>query len=96
MGGSLASVPATQLGITAVKHAIGKAGIAAKEVEEVYMGHVVQAGTGQSPARQVALGAGSVNRFSVRAPKLIQFSPLAAAWKSLPKPLPSTRSVLPV
>jgi hypothetical protein len=58
MGGTLASVSATQLGITAVKHAISKAGIASKEVEEVYMGHVVQAGTGQSPARQVALGAG--------------------------------------
>ncbi len=56
--GALSSLPATQLGVTAVKHAISKAGIDAKEVEEIYMGHVVQAGTGQSPARQVALGAG--------------------------------------
>jgi acetyl-CoA C-acetyltransferase len=35
-----------------------KAGVKPEQVEEVYMGNVVQAGVGQSPARQVVLGAG--------------------------------------
>ena len=42
----------------ALKHALDKSGIPPSAVEEVYFGNVVQAGVGQSPARQVALGAG--------------------------------------
>ena len=56
--GSLASVPATKLGATAVKGALDKISLDPKEVQEIYMGNVLQAGEGQAPARQVAIGAG--------------------------------------
>lgn len=56
--GSLKSFTAPQLGIAALKHALESKGISPAEVEEVYFGNVIQAGVGQSPARQVALGAG--------------------------------------
>ena len=56
--GSLSSVPATKLGSTAIQGALKMAGLDPKEVEEVYMGNVLQAGMGQAPARQAALGAG--------------------------------------
>ncbi|NOZ22605.1 MAG: acetyl-CoA C-acetyltransferase [Planctomycetes bacterium] len=57
-GESLAKVPAIDLGRIAVKEAIQRAGIAADDVDEVIMGHVLQAGCGLNPARQVALKAG--------------------------------------
>jgi len=57
-GGALASVPATRLGATAIKGALAKAGIDGKEVQEVYMGSVLQANLGQAPARQAAMFAG--------------------------------------
>lgn len=56
--GSLSTVAATKLGSIAVKGALSMAGIASDLVEEIYMGNVLQAGEGQAPARQVALGAG--------------------------------------
>lgn len=56
--GSLSSVPATKLGATAISGALKMAGLDPKEIEEVYMGNVLQAGVGQAPARQAALGAG--------------------------------------
>ncbi|KFP32898.1 hypothetical protein N325_01959, partial [Colius striatus] len=56
--GSLSSLPATKLGSIAIKGAIDRAGIPAEEVKEAYMGNVLQAGQGQAPARQAALGAG--------------------------------------
>ncbi len=56
--GALSSVPATTLGTAAIKGALEKAGVDASEVQEVYMGCVLQAGLGQAPARQAALGAG--------------------------------------
>ena len=56
--GSLSSVPATKLGSTAISGALDMAGLDPKEIEEVYMGNVLQAGVGQAPARQAALGAG--------------------------------------
>lgn len=56
--GSLAGVPATKLGAVAVKGALDKIGLDPKSVQEIYMGNVLQAGEGQAPARQVALGAG--------------------------------------
>lgn len=59
--GSLSTVPATKLGATAVKGALDKIGLDPKEVQELYMGNVLQAGEGQAPARQVALGAGLSN-----------------------------------
>ncbi len=57
-GGKLAGFTATQLGSFAIKGALEKAGVDAKEVQEVFMGNVVSAGLGQAPARQAALGAG--------------------------------------
>ncbi|MDG2228169.1 MAG: acetyl-CoA C-acyltransferase [Flavobacteriales bacterium] len=57
-GGALSSVPATKLGATAIKGALNKASVAASEVEEVFMGNVLQAGLGQAPARQAAMFAG--------------------------------------
>ena len=57
-GGSLSSIKATKLGSIAIKAAIDNAGIDAKEINEVYMGNVLQADLGQAPARQAALGAG--------------------------------------
>jgi len=56
--GALSSVPAPQLGATAIAGALKAAGVAPDAVEEVYMGNVLQAGVGQAPARQAALGAG--------------------------------------
>lgn len=57
-GGSLAAASVIDLGVTAVKGAIEKAGIKASDVQEVIMGNVLQANVGQAPARQVARGAG--------------------------------------
>lgn len=59
--GGLSSVPATQLGSTAIEGALKAAKIEASAVDEVFMGHVLQAGAGQAPARQAALGAGLSN-----------------------------------
>ena len=56
--GSLSTVPATKLGATAIKGALEKINLHPEMVEEVLMGNVVQAGNGQAPARQAALGAG--------------------------------------
>ncbi|KMQ58976.1 acetyl-CoA acetyltransferase [Chryseobacterium sp. BLS98] len=56
--GSLSTVPATKLGSAAVKGALNKIGLDPKNVQEIYMGNVLQAGEGQAPARQVALGSG--------------------------------------
>jgi len=56
--GALSSVPATELGATAVKAAIERAGITGEQVDKVFMGNVLSAGLGQAPARQAAIGAG--------------------------------------
>lgn len=57
-GGTLSTVPATALGSAAIKGALEKINLDPKEVQEVLMGNVLQAGEGQAPARQAALGAG--------------------------------------
>src|SRR5690554_5291973 len=56
--GSLSSVPATKLGSVAIKGALDKINLKPELIDEVLMGNVVQAGLGQAPARQAALGAG--------------------------------------
>ncbi len=56
--GSLSGIPAPKLGAIAIKGALDKIGLAPEMVEEVLMGNVVQAGTGQAPARQAAMYAG--------------------------------------
>ncbi|MFC4595738.1 thiolase family protein [Sphingobium tyrosinilyticum] len=59
--GVFAGVPATDLGITAVKAAVERCGVDPKAIERIYMGNVLSHGLGQAPARQVALGAGLPN-----------------------------------
>ena len=56
--GSLTNVRATELGAAAVRAALERAGVAPDQVEMIFMGNVLQAGLGQAPARQAALGAG--------------------------------------
>ena len=57
--GALSGTPATQLGAVAVKAAVERAGLEnLDDIDEVLMGHVVQAGQGQAPARQAAIFAG--------------------------------------
>jgi acetyl-CoA C-acetyltransferase len=60
-GGALSSISATKLGAIAIKGALAKAGVDAKEVQQVYMGSVLQANLGQAPARQAAIFAGLPN-----------------------------------
>ena len=56
--GGFASLKASDLGAIAIKEALVRAGITGKDVDEVIMGHVVQAGQGQAPARQAQIKAG--------------------------------------
>lgn len=59
--GGLSTVPATKLGSIAIQSAMDKSGVPVNAVDEVFMGNVLQAGVGQAPARQAALGAGLSN-----------------------------------
>lgn len=56
--GSLATVPAVDLGAVVIKEALSRAGLQGEDVDEVMMGNVLQAGLGQNPARQAAIKAG--------------------------------------
>ena len=58
LGGGLAPFEATELGAIAIRAALERAGLDARDVEYVIMGQVLQAGAGQAPARQAAIGAG--------------------------------------
>ena len=58
LGGGLAEKPATELGAVAIRAALERVGLEGGEVEYVIMGEVLQAGVGQAPARQAAVGAG--------------------------------------
>ncbi len=57
-GGSLAKVPATELGATVIKAVLERAGLSAELIGEVIMGQVLTAGVGQNPARQAVVKAG--------------------------------------
>ncbi|WP_268036701.1 acetyl-CoA C-acyltransferase [Algoriphagus sp. PAP.12] len=57
-GGKLSGLTAVELGSAAIKGALGKAGVKADAVQEVFMGNVISANLGQAPARQAAIGAG--------------------------------------
>ena len=59
--GGLSTIPAPKLGAIAIKGAIDKINLAPQLIEEVFMGQVVQAGSGQAPARQAAIFAGIPN-----------------------------------
>ncbi|MET4106308.1 acetyl-CoA C-acyltransferase [Hymenobacter sp. UYP22] len=80
-GGSLSSLTAIELGAVALKGALDKAGVEAKEVEQVIMGNVISANLGQAPARQAAKKAGlpdtvectTVNKVCASGTKAIMF-----------------------
>jgi acetyl-CoA C-acetyltransferase len=59
--GGLATLSAPKLGAIAIRCALERAGVKVDQVDEVFMGNVVQAGVGQAPARQAALAAGIPN-----------------------------------
>jgi acetyl-CoA C-acetyltransferase len=80
--GALNGVNATQLGAIAVKAAVERAGIDPKDVEEVLMGNVVQAGNGQAPARQAAILAGVPATVSATTVNKVCGSGLKAAMMS--------------
>src|SRR5207237_8811167 len=56
--GALKDLPATRLGEIAVRAALERSGVAPDQVQYVILGQVLQAGAGQLPARQAAVGAG--------------------------------------
>src|SRR5436305_14941439 len=58
LSGALAGFSAAELGGFAIKAALERAGISGEDVDYVFMGHVIQAGTGQITARQAAVNAG--------------------------------------
>ncbi len=80
--GSLSSLTATQIGSVAIKGAVDKINLDPTLIQEVYMGNVVQAGVGQAPARQAALGAGipdtvpctTVNKVCASGMKAVMFA----------------------
>lgn len=57
-GGSLARIPAPELGAVVIKEVLRRAGVAPDQVDEVIFGQVLTAGSGQNPARQAAIKAG--------------------------------------
>jgi acetyl-CoA C-acetyltransferase len=56
--GGLSPLSAPELGAIAIREAVGRSGVDLDDIEEVFMGNVVQGGVGQAPARQAALKAG--------------------------------------
>lgn len=58
MGGTLSGVPVADLGTVVIKEALKRSGVKPEQVDEVYMGCVIQAGQGQNVARQAAINAG--------------------------------------
>ncbi|MES9821828.1 MAG: hypothetical protein ABW161_14880, partial [Candidatus Thiodiazotropha sp.] len=57
-GGSLAGIPGHQLGASIIKGLLERTGVGPEQVDEVILGQVLTAGTGQNPARQAAIAAG--------------------------------------
>lgn len=80
--GSLSSLTAVDLGVAAIKGALTKINLDPSLVDEVFIGNVVQAGVGQAPARQAALGAGipknvpctTVNKVCASGMKAVMFA----------------------
>ena len=58
MGGTLSTTPAAELGAIVIKEALSRAGVKPENVDQVYMGCVIQAGLGQNVARQASIKAG--------------------------------------
>ena len=87
-GGSLAKVPATELGAIVVKEALRRAGVGLDQVGEVIMGQVLTAGAGQNPARQAMMKAGiaketpalTINAVCGSGLKAVMLAAQAVAW----------------
>jgi acetyl-CoA C-acetyltransferase len=60
-GGTLAKTPATELGAAVIQDLLRRTGVAGQQIDEVILGQVLQAGTGQNPARQSVIKAGLPN-----------------------------------
>ena len=80
--GALSTVPAPKLGAVALKGALEKIGLDPSSVEEVLMGHVVQAGAGQAPARQAAIYAGIPDTVPCTTVNKVCASGMPGAWKT--------------
>ncbi len=87
-GGSLAKVPATELGAIVIKEAIARAKLDASQIGEVIMGQVLTAGSGQNPARQAMMKAGvaketpalTINAVCGSGLKAVMLAAQAVAW----------------
>jgi acetyl-CoA C-acetyltransferase len=87
-GGSLAKIPATELGAIVVKEALRRAGVGLDQVGEVIMGQVLAAGAGQNPARQALMKAGiaketpalTINAVCGSGLKAVMLAAQAIAW----------------
>ncbi len=87
-GGSLAKVPATELGSIVIKEALARANLGLDQVGEVIMGQVLAAGVGQNPARQASLKAGvaketpalTINAVCGSGLKAVMLAAQAVAW----------------
>lgn len=87
-GGSLAKIPATELGSIVIKAALERAGVKPEQVGEVIMGQVLAAGAGQNPARQALLKAGlpkevpglTINAVCGSGLKAVMLAAQAIAW----------------
>ena len=87
-GGSLAKVPATELGAIVIKEALARAKVDPAQVSEVIMGQVLAAGAGQNPARQALLKAGlpkevpglTINAVCGSGLKAVMLAAQAIAW----------------
>jgi acetyl-CoA C-acetyltransferase len=87
-GGSLARIPATELGAIVIKEALARAKVDPSQVSEVIMGQVLAAGAGQNPARQALLKAGlpkevpgrTINAVCGSGLKAVMLAALAIAW----------------
>jgi acetyl-CoA C-acetyltransferase len=87
-GGSLAKIPATELGAIVIKEALARAGVEPAQVGEVIMGQVLAAGAGQNPARQALLKAGlprevpglTINAVCGSGLKAVMLAAQAVAW----------------
>ena len=87
-GGSLAGVPATELGAAVIKDVLRRTGVAPEQIGEVIMGQVLTAGVGQNPARQATLKAGlpkevpalTINAVCGSGLKAVMLAAQAVAW----------------
>ena len=87
-GGSLAGVPATELGAIVIKDLMRRTGVAPEQIGEVIMGQVLTAGVGQNPARQATLKAGlpkevpalTINAVCGSGLKAVMLAAQAVAW----------------